>query len=109
MFRMAPTSKTFTTPQATQTHYLQSGNPEDPLIVCMHGLGGSSATFTPLLPHIPDSFSTVIVDFPGYGKTPRNASQSITIAGLVNDLHHLIDHLQLEAGAKRKVSTYFFL
>ncbi|KAH7021202.1 Alpha/Beta hydrolase protein [Microdochium trichocladiopsis] len=97
---MSPSLDTFTTPSGTQTHYLQSGNANGPLIICMHGLGGSSKTFLPLLPHIPQSYNTVIVDFPGYGKTPRNTTQTVTIPGLVADLQALVQHIQSSHGTE---------
>ncbi|KAJ9157565.1 Alpha beta hydrolase fold protein [Pleurostoma richardsiae] len=91
-------SSYFTTPSGTKIHFLQSGNPSGQLLICLHGLGGSTETFTPLLPLLPQSFNVVRVDFPGFGKTPLPAPPArVSVEGHVADLHHLITSLQAAA------------
>lgn len=50
--------------------YYESGNPENPVLVCFHGLAGSSIyTFSELAPFLEDRFRLVLIDSPGHGGT----------------------------------------
>ena len=90
-----PTSLYHTTNTGTQFHYLQSGNQKGPLLLCLHGLGGSIDTYKPLLPYLPSDYNTLLVDFPGFGKSPFSASaNTISIAHHVADLDNFITALQ---------------
>ncbi|KAM0322270.1 hypothetical protein ACHAQA_009559 [Verticillium albo-atrum] len=85
----------FTTPSGTKTHFLRSGTPSGALLICLHGLGGSTETFTPLLPSLPPSHDIVLVDFQGFGRTPlTDPSTPLSVASHVADLHHLVTSLQ---------------
>lgn len=98
-----PASSFFTTPSGTQLHYLQTGTPSGQTLICLHGIGGSTSTFTPLLPFLPQTLNIILVDFPGHGKTPLPKTQPLSIAGHVNDLHHLITSLQTSSPEAQKV------
>ncbi|EFX04223.1 alpha beta hydrolase fold family [Grosmannia clavigera kw1407] len=91
------TSHFHTTATGTRLHYLQCGSSEDRLLVCLHGLGGSSSTYTPLLPHLqtePPGFNVVLVDFPGFGQSPLPpASAELSIHSHVSDIRDLITAL----------------
>jgi hypothetical protein len=90
-----PQSNFFTTASGTKIHYLQTGNPKGQLLVCMHGLGGSTETYTPLLPYIPQHYNIVLVDFQGFGKSPlKSTTEPLSILGHVADIHDLIASLQ---------------
>ncbi|KAL8366364.1 hypothetical protein RB595_004913 [Gaeumannomyces hyphopodioides] len=96
------TSCYFETSAGTKTHYLQSGPPAGSLLVALHGLGGSTNTFVPLLSAVPHTFRTALVDFQGFGKTPlADASKPLSIAGHVADLHDLVASLQEPAAEAR--------
>jgi pimeloyl-ACP methyl ester carboxylesterase len=45
----------------------------DEMYAALHGWGGSTLTFAPLVPYIPDSASLYAADLPGYGRSPRPA------------------------------------
>ncbi|KAI4711221.1 hypothetical protein J4E89_003786 [Alternaria sp. Ai002NY15] len=88
------TSSHYKTTSGTNTHYLQGGDPSGPLLVCLHGLGGSTETFSPLVPSLPQAYNIVLVDFPGFGKTPlAGVTKALSVEGLVSDLDDLITHL----------------
>jgi pimeloyl-ACP methyl ester carboxylesterase len=59
-------------------HYADHGGPEDaPLIVCVHGLGGSHANWSSLAPLLTDQYRVLAVDLAGFGLTvggPRSSS-----------------------------------
>jgi pimeloyl-ACP methyl ester carboxylesterase len=48
---------------------------EGPELVWIHGLGESSVSFEPVLPRLP-GFTHVLVDLPGYGRSPWPAEAS---------------------------------
>jgi pimeloyl-ACP methyl ester carboxylesterase len=59
-------------------HYVDHGGPADaPLLVCVHGLGGSHANWTALAPLLTDRYRVLALDLAGFGLTggsPRSAS-----------------------------------
>ncbi|KAL3443195.1 Alpha/Beta hydrolase protein [Aspergillus insuetus] len=93
---MASISRYHKTPNRTNTHFTQTGNPTGPLIVLLHGLGGSTETFTPLLPHLRSkTYRLVCVDLEGFGKTPVSSPDvTLSITRYVDDLESLVASLQ---------------
>jgi pimeloyl-ACP methyl ester carboxylesterase len=61
-------------------HYVDHGGPAGaPLLVCVHGLGGSHANWAALAPLLTDSYRVLALDLAGFGLTkgrPRSASVS---------------------------------
>jgi pimeloyl-ACP methyl ester carboxylesterase len=52
-------------------HYLDMGGPKSgPLIVALHGLGGSHLNWTAIGPHLTDGARVLAVDLVGHGLTP---------------------------------------
>jgi pimeloyl-ACP methyl ester carboxylesterase len=97
-----PASTYYTTTAGTKLHYLRTGNQSGPLLLCLHGLGGSSDTFTPLLQHFPSNHNIILLDFPGFGKSPApQASESMSVAGHVADVSELIQVLQNASSASQ--------
>jgi pimeloyl-ACP methyl ester carboxylesterase len=93
---MASTSQYHTTPNGTTVHFTQTGNPAGTLIVLIHGLGGSTETFTPLLPHLhPEQYRILCVDLEGFGKTSLSSPEvTLSITRYVDDLESLVTSLQ---------------
>jgi pimeloyl-ACP methyl ester carboxylesterase len=51
--------------------YLDFGGPADgPLLVCLHGLGGSHLNWAPLAPLLTDHARVLALDLPAHGRTP---------------------------------------
>jgi pimeloyl-ACP methyl ester carboxylesterase len=51
-------------------HYVDHGGPADgPLLVCVHGLGGSLLNWSALAPRLTDTARVVAVDLAGFGQT----------------------------------------
>ena len=84
------------TSSGTRLHYESCGPVNGPLLVLLHGLGGSTTTYSPLLPRLPqDKYRTVSVDFEGQGKTPLSSPKAqLSIRRYVRDLEDLITALQ---------------
>ncbi|KAK1993212.1 alpha/beta-hydrolase [Colletotrichum falcatum] len=101
-------SSYFTAPSGHSIHFLQSGTSSGALLVCLHGLGGSSETFLPLLPALPNSFNIVLVDFPGFGKSALNrSSRPITVADTASDIRSLVSSIRESAGTPDSEKTVF--
>lgn len=85
----------------SRIHYTQHGNPSEKLLLLLHGLGGSVATFLPLLPHLPSKeYNIISVDFEGFGKTALSR-KSLSVENYVQDLDELISSLQRSSTAEK--------
>ena len=63
------------------THYLDFGGPPDgPLVVCVHGLGGSHLNWLAVGPSLSLGARVVALDLVGHGRTPA-AGRTATIEG----------------------------
>ncbi|CAK7229231.1 hypothetical protein SCUCBS95973_007151 [Sporothrix curviconia] len=96
------------TPLGYKIHYLTAGNPTGQIVICLHGLGGSTDTFTTFVPLLNSSFCAVSVDFPGFGKSPLPTgpdARKISIADYVANLHHLVASLQAAAPPDTAAAT----
>ncbi|MFD0020960.1 alpha/beta fold hydrolase [Streptomyces sp. NPDC058382] len=51
-------------------HTREAGAPDAPLLLCLHGIGSSSAAFTPQLDQLADQVHVVAWDAPGYADSP---------------------------------------
>jgi pimeloyl-ACP methyl ester carboxylesterase len=61
-------------------HYVDHGGPADgPLLVCVHGLGGSLVNWAALAPLLTDRVRVIAVDLVGFGST-RAVGRSSTVA-----------------------------
>lgn len=83
----------------TNIHITQSGNPAGTLILLLHGLGGSTATFETLLPYLNiETNRLVSVDLEGFGKTGLSSSDiKLSIPRYVDQLESLVAFLQKPA------------
>lgn len=103
-------SNFFTTTHSTKTHYLQTGDKNGSLIICLHGLGGSVKTYESLVTFLPQKYNIVLVDFQGFGKTPlTSTTKPLSVSGHVSDLHDLVTFLQRDDDSlakENKVRSY---
>ncbi|CAK7218037.1 hypothetical protein SBRCBS47491_003370 [Sporothrix bragantina] len=96
------------TPLGYKIHYLTSGNPTGQLVICLHGLGGSTDTYTTFVRLLDASLCVIRVDFPGFGKSPLPTgpdARRISVADHVANLHHLISSLQTAAPPDSAAAT----
>jgi len=62
-------------------HYVDHGGPADaPLLVCVHGLGGSHANWSALAPLLTDRYRVLALDLAGFGLT-HGSPRSATVIG----------------------------
>ncbi|KAL4805446.1 hypothetical protein BDV18DRAFT_165780 [Aspergillus unguis] len=55
-------------------------------IIFIHGLGGSSAYFSPLFDKLSETHALHLTDLEGHGLSPTSALSSLTIGSLANDI-----------------------
>ncbi|MFD1737543.1 alpha/beta fold hydrolase [Bacillus salitolerans] len=53
-----------------KVHITEWGKERNPVIFCLHGLGGTSLSFIEVAELLKDEFRIISVDAPGHGKTP---------------------------------------
>ncbi|EEA21192.1 hypothetical protein TMatcc_001195 [Talaromyces marneffei ATCC 18224] len=89
------------TSNGTKVHIIEAGNQLGPLIILLHDLGGSTETFTPLLPYLyPETNRLVSVDLEAFGKTGLSSPDvHISIPRYIDDLDSIVASLQ---GSERK-------
>jgi pimeloyl-ACP methyl ester carboxylesterase len=86
-------SHLFRAESGASTHYIECGNLSGSLIILLHGLGGSTATFDALIPSIPlEKYRVIAVDFEGFGKSAL-CNKTISVERLVWNLSELIESL----------------
>src|SRR3954454_8536967 len=71
-------------------HYVDHGGPAGaPLLVCVHGLGGSHANWAAIAPLLTDRYRVVALDLAGFGLT-GGSPRSATVAGNRELLHRFL-------------------
>ncbi|KPI42413.1 uncharacterized protein AB675_9488 [Cyphellophora attinorum] len=61
-----------------------------PQVVCIHGLGGTSDYFTPLVRSLGSSVSLHVFDFEGHGLSATSASSQLSLQSLATDTSRLL-------------------
>lgn len=71
-------------------HYVDFGGPDDgPLVVCVHGLGGSHANWLAIAPQLARTCRVVALDLAGFGLT-RGGGRQTTVAANTELLHRFV-------------------
>ncbi len=79
--------------------YREEAEPRDePALVLVHGLGMSSRSFRPLLPHLADGFHVIAPDLPGCGDSDMPSSPQ-SVDELVSDLLGWLDAVGVREAA----------
>ena len=82
-----------------QLYYRKSGQEGGNPVVFVHGLGGSSEYFTPLLPLLEGSSECHLFDLEGHGLSPTTSLSTISITSFAQDLAGVVQHAGLTSGA----------
>lgn len=73
-------------------HYLDhGGDPDGPLVVCVHGLGGSAITFDLIAPLLAARCRVYAIDLVGHGRTP-----ALGRSATVGENRRVLDHFLAE-------------
>ena len=84
-------------------HYLDyGGDPSGPLVVCVHGLGGSAVNWAAVAPTLTESCRVVALDLAGFGRT-RGGTRPTTIEGnrATGESYTIAHHLYTEDGIRK--------
>jgi len=65
-------------------HYLTAGNPDESIVVFLHGFMGSSNDWKQVISFLKKDFYCIALDLPGHGKTPIKENLSFESGGLLN-------------------------
>ncbi|WP_028696423.1 alpha/beta fold hydrolase [Pseudomonas cremoricolorata] len=77
-----------------QLYYEESGNPQGPVLLLLHGGLGTLETFNPLLPALGERFRLIGLDSRGHGASTLG-SAALSYARLERDVQALVAHLQV--------------
>ncbi|OJJ00696.1 hypothetical protein ASPVEDRAFT_40237 [Aspergillus versicolor CBS 583.65] len=69
--------------------YQFRGQPDADPVIFIHGLGGSSTYFTPLVEKLSKTHACHLTDLEGHGLSPTNGLSSLTISSLASDIRTL--------------------
>jgi pimeloyl-ACP methyl ester carboxylesterase len=67
-----------------------------PPVLCLHGLGGTKASFLPTVEALTDTYRVVAVDLPGFGESDKPISAPYDAEYFARELTWLLDALQIE-------------
>lgn len=78
-------------------YYRHAGNPTGSPIIFIHGLGGSSEYYTPLVFSLglEKSHSLHFLDLEGHGLSPTSAASTVSISSYASDFHALVQHAKI--------------
>lgn len=81
--------------------YTHLGKASGPNIVFVHGLGGTSDFFTPLVSSLglAESHSLHFFDLEGHGLSPTLATSSLSVRSFAKDVHGVFEHARIASGA----------
>lgn len=68
---------------------------DGPIIIFLHGLASSSATWNFLIPLLKDNYRCITIDLVGFGESPKPQWYAYTMEDHVRDIHATIKRLKL--------------
>jgi pimeloyl-ACP methyl ester carboxylesterase len=83
-----------------RTRYLEAGDPANPTVVLLHGIGGSLELFTPNIGPLSAHFHVLAFDLVGFGLSDKVEHDL--------EIHHYVDHLENVLSAKGLTDVMFF-
>ncbi len=72
-----------------QVHYEETGDPDSPPLILIHGAGGSSATWFMQLKGLARKFHVIAPDLNGHGKTP-DCHEDDTLSAYLRDIDEVV-------------------
>jgi esterase len=76
-------------------HYRESGNPERPVLMLLHGLFGNAGNWQGVAKHFQDDYRLILPDLRNHGRSPH--ARAMDYPALAEDLRALMDRLQVES------------
>lgn len=79
-----------------RAHFVESGPPQAPVLLLVHGFSASIHTWEPWAQRLSDAYRLVRLDLPGHGLTRAPEGYQATIAGFVDEVERFAAALELE-------------
>jgi len=76
-------------------HYLESGSPDKPPFIMLHGIARVAHNFDHLAPHYAANYRVLAVDMRGHGESEWNSEGAYLVEDYVKDIEALIAGLRL--------------
>src|SRR3954470_15851131 len=73
-----------------------SGGTGDP-VVCIHGLGGTKASFLPTVAALADNYRVIALDLPGFGESDKPIAAPYNAPYFANSVAALMDELEIDS------------
>jgi esterase len=86
----------FVTVRGLRLHYLESGNPAGPAVICIHGLTNNAHDFDPIAARLADRYRVIAIDVRGRGESQWGPPADYNIPNYVEDLNAFIEALAIE-------------
>ncbi|TVQ44326.1 MAG: alpha/beta fold hydrolase [Gammaproteobacteria bacterium] len=93
--RQLPPPGIFIDVEGARMHYVDQGR--GPVVVLIHGLGGSSRNFSPIADELAHSHRVIAIDRPGSGYSSRPPARSRALADQASVIATLLDQLDIES------------
>lgn len=85
----APSNTGLTNVNGKNLFYQRLGTENGPPVFFIHGLGGSSNYFYPLIAKLQSTHSLHLLDLEGHGLSPTSALSAVSIASFAEDFYHM--------------------
>ena len=89
----------------TEIFYRESGKPENPSILLLHGFPSSSFMFRELIPKLSEDYHLIAPDYPGFGQTKSPIRHSFTYS--FDNISNIIDKFTEIVGLKKIFNVCF--
>jgi len=85
------------TPSKAPLLNIAADDGEGPVIIFLHGIASSAATFSHVIPQLSDHYRCISLDLLGFGESPSPADATFTIEEHVDSIRATIHSLKLDA------------
>ena len=83
-------------PYKLSTYDHGGGQPDQPVIILLHGLASSSANWDPLIPLLKAKYRCISIDLVGFGNSPKPQWYKYTMEEHIRDIRRTIRSLKLD-------------
>src|SRR3982751_980931 len=85
----------YITVNGLRIHYLESGSPDKPPFIMLHGIARVARNFDHLAPHYAANYRVLAIDMRGHGESEWNRDGAYLVEDYVKDIEALITELRL--------------
>ncbi len=78
-----------------EIHYLEWGNPDNPPLIMLHGIGRIAHTFSHIAPHFAAEYRVMAVDMRGHGDSGWSPDGAYLVRDYVSDIEAMAEEMDL--------------